>query len=435
MKSIKYLIVTILLSQFAIAQSIVIGSGSSIEVGLGSDICAGVYGNITGNLFGEGTQCNQSAVTTFQLAVNIINGWNMVSIPGLHPVDQNVNTWWQYRDPGANVFKYSGSYQQVTTATPGIGYWMKHAGARTYNTGDEWPAGGIQIVAHDPIPGTIGWNLIGGYEASVATSGMTTTPPGLIVFPVYKYSGGYQVATTLDPGYGYWVKLSGAGQINIPGSMAKGSLEIADYFPSEWGRIIFTDNAGNSYVLYAADEKTDLSIYELPPAPPSGMFDIRFGSGRIAEDINKSVQTIELSGVQYPLTVRVENMSIRLQDGPGNHINKVLKTGEDIVINDATLSKLTISKDKIPETFALEQNYPNPFNPSTTISFALPQATQLKIKVYNMLGEQVNTIAEGMYDAGYHKVTFNASNLPSGTYIYRLESNDFVQVRKMILIK
>jgi hypothetical protein len=52
-----------------------------------------------------------------------------------------------------------------------------------------------------------------------------------------------------------------------------------------------------------------------------------------------------------------------------------------------------------------------------------------------MLGEQVNTIAEGMYDAGYHKVTFNASNLPSGTYIYRLESNDFVQVRKMILIK
>ncbi|NWG27955.1 MAG: choice-of-anchor D domain-containing protein, partial [Ignavibacteriaceae bacterium] len=77
------------------------------------------------------------AANTFQLSVNILNGWNMVSIPGLHPVDQNVNTWWQYRDPGANVFKYSGGYQVVSLATPGIGYWMKHAGARTYNTGDE----------------------------------------------------------------------------------------------------------------------------------------------------------------------------------------------------------------------------------------------------------------------------------------------------------
>jgi len=435
MKTIKYLMVFILLSQFAIAQSIVIGSGSSIEVGSGSDICAGVYGNITGNLFGAGTQCNQSAAATFQLTVNIINGWNMVSIPGLHPENQYVNTWWQYRDPSANVYKYSNGYQLVYSATPGTGYWMKHAGTRTYNTGDEWPAGGIQIVTHDSIPVTLGWNLIGGYETIVATSNLTTTPPNLINSPVYKYSGGYQVATTLDPGYGYWVKLSEAGVINIPNSMAKGSLEIADYFPSEWGRIIFTDNAGNSYVLYAADEKTDLSVYELPPAPPSGMFDIRYASGRIAEDINKSAQTIELSGVQYPLTVRVENMFIRLQDGTGNHINKVLKTGEDMVINDATLNKLTISKDKIPETFALEQNYPNPFNPSTTISFALPQATQLKITVYNTLGEQVTTIAEGMYDAGYHKITFNASNLPSGTYIYRLESNDFVQVRKMILLK
>ena len=66
---------------------------------------------------------------TFQLSVNVANGWNMVSIPGLHPTDQNVGTWWQYRDLGANVFKYAGGYQPVTIAEPGIGYWMKHAGA------------------------------------------------------------------------------------------------------------------------------------------------------------------------------------------------------------------------------------------------------------------------------------------------------------------
>jgi hypothetical protein len=96
-------------------------------------------------------------------------------------------------------------------------------------------------------------------------------------------------------------------------------------------------------------------------------------------------------------------------------------------------------------SYILNQNYPNPFNPSTTIQFSLPKTTQLKINVYNMLGELVETIAEGTYEAGFHKVTFsaiggsasggNASALPSGTYIYRIESSDFVQVRKMVLIK
>ncbi len=115
-----------------------------------------------------------------------------------------------------SVFKYAGGYQAVTDATPGLGYWMKHSGALTYNTGEEWPAAGIQIVAHDPLAGASGWNMIGGYELSVATAGVTTNPPGLQSGPIYKYSGGYQVATTLDPGYGYWMKLSAAGQIIIP---------------------------------------------------------------------------------------------------------------------------------------------------------------------------------------------------------------------------
>jgi probable HAF family extracellular repeat protein len=94
-----------------------------------------------------------------------------------------------------------------------------------------------------------------------------------------------------------------------------------------------------------------------------------------------------------------------------------------------------VEVEVMPNKYELSQNYPNPFNPNTTIQFSLPKQTQLKIKLYNMLGEQVATIAEGMYEAGYHKVTFNASNLPSGTYIYRLESSDFVQVKKMILLK
>ena len=94
-----------------------------------------------------------------------------------------------------------------------------------------------------------------------------------------------------------------------------------------------------------------------------------------------------------------------------------------------------VEVELMPTQFELSQNYPNPFNPSTTIRFSLPKETQLKINIYNMLGELVETLSEGNYEAGYHKVTFNAFNLPSGAYIYRIESSDFVQVRKMILIK
>jgi hypothetical protein len=372
--------------------------------------------------------------STFQLSVNVADGWNMVSIPGLHPTDQNVNTWWAFRDPGANVFRYASGYQPVTDAAPGIGYWMKHAGALTYNTGEEWPAGGIQIVAHDPIAGASGWNLFGGYELVVTAANVTTNPPGLQNGPIYKYSGGYAVATTLDPGYGYWIKLDAAGQIIIPESMAKG--EVVEYFPEDWGRIVLTDATGINYTLYAVKGEVDLTQYELPPAPPTGMFDIRFSSGRIAEDINSSVKTIDMSGVIYPLTVRVEGMDIRLMDETGKAINVNLKAGEDIVISDASVMKLMVSGELIPAQYSLEQNYPNPFNPSTVIEFSLPEdVANVKLSIYNALGEKVAELVNTSLTAGKYQYQWNASHVATGMYIYELRTDNFVSVKKMLLLK
>jgi len=104
--------------------------------------------------------------------------------------------------------------------------------------------------------------------------------------------------------------------------------------------------------------------------------------------------------------------------------------------NDGTFEYSgVVEVEIIPTQYELSQNYPNPFNPSTTIRFSLPKSTQLKIILYNMLGEKIETISDGMYESGFHKVTFNAINLPSGAYVYRLESNEFVQVKKLILLK
>jgi hypothetical protein len=392
----------------------------------------------------EGTIQVVENTNTFQLTVNVTNGWNMVSVPGINPSGMGIDSWWAFKDPLAYVFKYAGGYQSVTTTTPGIGYWMKHSGARTYNTGDEWPAGGIQIVTHDPIAGASGWNLFGGYETSVATTGLTTNPPGLITGSVYKYSGGYQVATTLEPGYGYWVKLTAAGQIIIPSAIGKG--EVKETFPESWGKIVLRDATGINYTLYAVKGEVDLSQYELPPAPPQGMFDIRYSSGRIAEDINSSVKTIEMSGVTYPLTVRVEGMDIRLMDETGKTLNVNLKKGEDVVISDATIQKLMVTGELIPDKYSLEQNYPNPFNPSTVIEFSLPEnVSNVKLTIYSILGEKVAELVNTSLVAGKYTYTWNASNVAtgmsarggyaSGVYIYELRTDKFVSIKKMLLLK
>ena len=91
--------------------------------------------------------------------------------------------------------------------------------------------------------------------------------------------------------------------------------------------------------------------------------------------------------------------------------------------------------EAIPNRFELMQNYPNPFNPRTTIKFSVPTETELKINVYSVLGEKVLTALEGKFEPGFYQTEINADNLPSGIYIYRLESKDYTQTKKMMLLK
>jgi hypothetical protein len=89
----------------------------------------------------------------------------------------------------------------------------------------------------------------------------------------------------------------------------------------------------------------------------------------------------------------------------------------------------------VPEEFVLEQNYPNPFNPSTQISFGLPQASHVTIKVYNINGVEVEMLVDEQYPAGKHTVIFNAENLSSGTYFYMMQAGEARQVRRLMLVK
>ena len=90
---------------------------------------------------------------------------------------------------------------------------------------------------------------------------------------------------------------------------------------------------------------------------------------------------------------------------------------------------------QIPTSFGLSQNYPNPFNPATMIRYELPKSTYVSLKVYSALGQVMGVLVDSREEAGYHQVRWNAGNLPTGVYFYRLQAGDFVESRRMILVK
>jgi Tol biopolymer transport system component len=90
---------------------------------------------------------------------------------------------------------------------------------------------------------------------------------------------------------------------------------------------------------------------------------------------------------------------------------------------------------ELPRTYSLEQNFPNPFNPSTKIKYSIPQSSNVVIKVFDILGNEIETLVNEEITAGKYELTWYAENLPSGVYFYQLTAGDFVETKKMILLK
>jgi endo-1,4-beta-xylanase len=91
--------------------------------------------------------------------------------------------------------------------------------------------------------------------------------------------------------------------------------------------------------------------------------------------------------------------------------------------------------DNVPKSFALSQNYPNPFNPTTRINYSVPVKSYISLKIYNLIGEEVAMLFEGVREAGNYTATFDGNGLASGVYFYRLQANNFVDTKKFILMK
>lgn len=132
----------------------------------------------------------------------------------------------------------------------------------------------------------------------------------------------------------------------------------------------------------------------------------------------------------------LDNFSAGFALTAGSHT--ITLSGANINVDYVQLIKEVVGavgKNGPPSAYALEQNYPNPFNPTTTISFSIGKVTNVKLRIYNLLGQEVATLVDTRMNPGTHLVTFDAKTLASGVYFYRLEADKFVSVKKMLLIK
>jgi len=107
----------------------------------------------------------------------------------------------------------------------------------------------------------------------------------------------------------------------------------------------------------------------------------------------------------------------------------------DLVEVTSLISSIEDRNAGLPKVFSLAQNYPNPFNPTTTIKFSLPKTTEVRLKVFNLLGFEVANLVNGRVQSGSHLIEFDASDLVSGVYFYRLEAGSFVQTKRLLLLK
>jgi subtilisin family serine protease len=138
----------------------------------------------------------------------------------------------------------------------------------------------------------------------------------------------------------------------------------------------------------------------------------------------------------------MKNRADKLGTNPGNDaffgwgrvdaINGATGAAGDRPIDAPALGLLAAD---LPTSFSLEQNYPNPFNPTTAIVFGLPELAHTRLAVYDLLGREVAVLVDGELAAGTHEVVFQANNLPSGAYFYKIEAGEFQQIRQMLLLK
>ncbi|MCO5195836.1 MAG: LamG domain-containing protein [Anaerolineae bacterium] len=212
--------------------------------------------------------------------VAVVAGWNMVSLPVL-PADATVATL--FPNATSPAYAYQNGYVEVSVLELGQSYWLKFDAAETVSVC------GQSAPVSNSIAVSAGWNMIGIYDSSVAVGDITASAAITIESSFYGYTGGYVVATDLEPGQGYWVKVSADGTLSWPAALAAPVSRSGGMAPEQGGvctpdwsaEITVTDTGGGLQRLQIGVAPGTTPAYDpgcdtlAPPPPPGGAFDAR----------------------------------------------------------------------------------------------------------------------------------------------------------------
>ncbi len=358
---------------------------------------------------------------------SVTTGWNILSVP-VRATDMTYSTLF----PGvaSQAFTYNNGYVPVTTLSNGAGYWMKFNSANNYQiTGYSFQPENMNVIT--------GWNLIGPFDKNIPVSSIVSSPAGIVNSYYFGYTDRYQIADTLKTGKGYWVRTT------APGYLYKGSLDnnpnaIASNPLEQFAELRFRSSEDNVANLYLGKATEITGDYSMPPVPPSGIFDVRFGTDKFVEALGQN-HTIRINSSigETKLTIHNTNgAKFKIKDGvDGSILNKELTEGTEITIPANLGTLLLETSGMIPLTYELSQNYPNPFNPVTTIKYQIPNDGIVKISVYDVLGKEVKTLVNSFRQAGAYEVKLDAGDLASGVYFYRMTAGSFGDLKKLIVLK
>jgi hypothetical protein len=139
-------------------------------------------------------------------------------------------------------------------------------------------------------------------------------------------------------------------------------------------------------------------------------------------------------GIKYPVRYRVKAVdNTNWASVMSDFVSTTGITPEGGIESDG--GDNPVLNSNMPKEFKLTQNFPNPFNPMTKINFALPKQGFVTLKIYDIIGREIKTLVNEVKQTGYYTVDFNGSSLASGVYFYRIQSGDFISVKRMVLIK
>jgi ASPM-SPD-2-Hydin domain-containing protein/type IX secretion system substrate protein len=231
----------------------------------------------------------------------------------------------------------------------------------------------------------------------------------------FEYTGNYKQCDSLEVGRGYWLKVDSDNSYLL------------------YGDSVFTDTVVVSQRWNIIGSISTPILASSITSDPSGIVTSSFW-GYDGTKYNAS-DTI-YPGKGYWVRVN-EGGKLILSTTPSaiaasNHI-RIVASGE--IPPPPPTSEILFPKSQIPTEFALEQNYPNPFNPTTEIRFEVPVLGFMSLKVYNVLGQAVATLVDGVVEPGYRSVTWAASAVPSGVYFYRMTAGTFSKTKKLLLLR